>query len=193
MGKERLEMFSDGVIAILITVMVLELKAPAGTALKDLTAVGPTLLGYVLSFVYLAIYWNNHHHMFQVARTISGGIMWANTHLLFWLSLIPFTTSWMGEHPLAPVPTALYGANLFMCGTAYLILATLLARHDGAGSPLAVALGKDVKGKLSVVFYAIGIAMAWVQPLVSVGLYIVVAGTWLVPDRRMERAVRDRA
>jgi uncharacterized membrane protein len=193
MGKERMEMFSDGVIAILITVMVLELKAPAGDALKDLSAVGPTLLSYVLSFVYLAIYWNNHHHMLRVARTVTGGIMWANTHLLFWLSLIPFTTSWMGEHPLSAAPTALYGANLFMCGGAYLILATLLARHHGPDSPLAIALGKDVKGKLSVVFYAIGIAMAWVQPLVSMGLYILVAGTWLVPDRRMERAVRDEA
>jgi uncharacterized membrane protein len=193
MGKERLEMFSDAVIAILITVMVLELKAPAGAALRDLTAVGPTLLSYVLSFVYLAIYWNNHHHMFRVARTITGGIMWANTHLLFWLSLIPFTTSWMGEHPLAPVPTALYGLNLFLCGCAYSILATLLARHHGPDSPLALALGKDVKGKLSVVLYAVGIAVAWIQPVVSLALYVTVACTWLVPDRRMERAVRDEA
>ncbi|MBS0297243.1 MAG: DUF1211 domain-containing protein [Proteobacteria bacterium] len=191
MGKERMEMFSDGVIAILITVMVLELKAPAGEALKDLTAVGPTFLSYVLSFVYLAIYWNNHHHMLRVARTITGGIMWANTHLLFWLSLIPFTTSWMGEHPTAAAPTAVYGANLILCGCAYSILATLLARHEGRESPLTRALGRDLKGKLSLVAYAIGIAAAWVQPLVSIAVYAGVACTWLVPDRRMERAVRD--
>jgi len=193
MGKERMEMFSDGVIAILITVMVLELKAPAGEAIKDLTAVGPTFLSYVLSFVYLAIYWNNHHHMLRVAQTISGGIMWANTHLLFWLSLIPFTTSWMGEHPLAAAPTAVYGANLILCGCAYSILATLLARHEGRDSALARALGKDLKGKLSLVAYAIGIIAAWIQPLVSIAVYAGVACTWLVPDRRMERAVRDEA
>lgn len=193
MGKERMEMFSDGVIAILITVMVLELKAPAGDALKDLTAVGPTLLSYVLSFVYLAIYWNNHHHMLRVARTISGGIMWANTHLLFWLSLIPFTTSWMGEHPLATAPTAVYGANLILCGCAYSILATLLARHEGRESLLARALGRDLKGRLSLAAYAIGIAAAWVQPLVSIAVYAGVACTWLVPDRRMERVIRDEA
>jgi uncharacterized membrane protein len=190
MGKERLAAFSDGVVAIIITIMVLELKVPHGVALADLKPMLPVFLGYVLSFVYVGIYWNNHHHMLTLAQTVSGSILWANMHLLFWLSLVPFASTWMGENQLASGPVALYGAVLIMNGVAYSILMALLIRHEGPQSALAQAMGRDFKGKLSVVAYAIAIGLAFVQPIVSIGLYVAVAAAWFVPDRRVERTLR---
>ena len=187
MHKGRLEAFSDGVIAILITIMVLELKVPHGAELAALKPLIPVFLTYVLSFIYLGIYWNNHHHMLQVVKSVTGPILWANMHLLFWLSLIPFVTGWMGENHLARTPTALYGAVLFMCGLAYTILARLLARHEGPGSTLALAFGRDVKGLASLVLYATAIAVTFLSPLASVAIYACAALMWLVPDRRIER------
>ena len=189
MGKGRLEAFSDGVLAIIITIMVLELKVPHGVALADLEPLTPVFLSYVLSFIYLGIYWNNHHHMLHAAKTVTGGVLWANLHLLFWLSLIPFTTAWMGENRLAQAPVALYGANLFMAAIGYTILSTLLIRHEGAESLLARAIGKDFKGWLSLALYATAITAAFFQPVVSVVIYVVVALIWLVPDRRIEKVV----
>ena len=187
MHKGRLEAFSDGVIAILITIMVLELKVPHGAELSALRPLIPVFLSYVLSFIYLGIYWNNHHHMLQVVKSVTGPILWANMHLLFWLSLIPFVTGWMGENHLARTPTALYGAVLFMCGLAYTILARLLTRHEGPGSTLALAFGRDIKGLASLALYATAIAAAFLSPLVSVAIYAGAALMWLVPDRRIER------
>ena len=192
MGKDRLEAFSDGVIAILITIMILDLKTPVGTDLGALHAVLPTLLTYVLSFVYLGIYWNNHHHMLQMTEHVNGGVLWANLHLLFWLSLVPFVTSWLGSTHLAPVPTAVYGVVLFLAGLAYTILQTSIIRMQGAESRLAAAVQGDMKGKLSLVLYATAIGCAFVQPWVSAALYVACALMWLVPDRRIESRLVER-
>jgi uncharacterized membrane protein len=191
MTKGRLEAFSDGVLAIIITIMVLELKVPHGDTLADLRPLFPVFLSYLLSFVYVGIYWNNHHHMLHAASRVTGGILWANLHLLFWLSLVPFVTAWMGENHFAPTPVALYGVVLFMAGVAYFILARALATHHGKDSKLAIALGKDFKGLISVVIYAIAIVLASFSPGLAGGLYALVALMWLVPDRRMERALGE--
>jgi len=185
MHKGRLEAFSDGVMAIIITVMLLELHEPAGGGLADLSAAVPKLLLYLLSFVFLGIYWNNHHHMFQATQRVTGAVLWANMHLLFWLSLIPFVTNWMGEH-FGPLPVAAYGAVLFASGVAYYILSRLLLRAHDAKSVLAQAIGRDAKGVVSVLIYVLGIVVAAFEPRVACGLYIVVALMWLVPDRRIE-------
>jgi len=192
MGKERLTAFTDGVVAIIITIMVLELKVPRGPALSGLAPMLPSLASYVLSFVYVAIYWNNHHHMLQLARSVTGPILWANMHLLFWLSLTPFATAWIGQTRLAPAPIAVYGGMLMMTAVAYTILSVLLIRHEGPGSSLARAIGRDVKGKLSLAIYAAGVGAAFFQPLVAFGLYVLVAVIWFLPDPRIERTVRAR-
>jgi uncharacterized membrane protein len=189
MGKGRLEAFSDGVVAIIITIMVLELRPPHDTDLAALRPLLPVLLSYVLSFVYLGIYWNNHHHMLQCTRRVTGAILWANLHLLFWLSLIPFVTAWMGENPLASIPAALYGLVLLMAAIAYLMLQRQILRVEGPQSVLATALGRDAKGKLSMMLYALAIGAAFVHPRIAAGLYLLVALVWLIPDRRIERAL----
>ena len=188
MTTGRLEAFSDGVIAILITIMVLELKVPEheGADLHSLAPLAPVFFAYVLSFVYLGIYWNNHHHMFHVCTKVDGRVMWANLHLLFWLSLVPFATHWMGRNHNAPMPTAMYGVILLMCGVAYLIEAkTLIALH-GPASPLAIAFGRDWKGKISALLYVIAIPAAFVNQWISDAIYVAVALIWFVPDRRIE-------
>jgi uncharacterized membrane protein len=187
MGKERMAAFTDGVVAIIITIMVLELKLPAGTALSDLAPMAPVFAAYLMSFVYVAIYWNNHHHLLHAAGSVNGAILWANMHLLFWLSLSPFVTRWMGENLHAPVPVALYGGVLIMDAVAFTILMTLMIRHEGPGSDLARAMGRDIKGKLSLGIYAVGIALAFVRPIASLALYALVAAIWFIPDRRVER------
>jgi uncharacterized membrane protein len=192
MSTGRMEAFSDAVIAIAITVMVLELPKPEGTSWAALHDDLPVLLGYVLSFVYLGIYWNNHHHMLQATGRVSGRILWANLHLLFWLSLVPFTTAWLGENALAPAPAATYGIVLLAAALAYYLLQTVIIRDQGSGSLLARAVGRDLKGKLSPVVYAVGIALSFVSPWISVAIYTVVALVWLVPDRRLERTVAHR-
>ena len=196
MGKERLEAFSDGVIAIIITIMVLELHTPEGAALKDLAPILPTFLSYLLSFIYVGIYWNNHHHMLKATRTISAPVMWANMHLLFWLSMTPFATAWMGEHHDQAGPVALYGGSLIMDAVAYNILARLLVRHEGPDSALAQAMGRtllsDLKGWGSVVLYAVAIGLAFVEPALSKAIYVLVAGVWFIPDRRVERALNAK-
>ena len=189
MGKGRLEAFSDGVLAIIITIMVLELRAPHDTDLAALGPLLPVLLSYVLSFVYLGIYWSNHHHMLLCARRVTGAVLWANLHLLFWLSLVPFVTAWMGENPLASTPTALYGVVLLMAAIAYLILQRQILRADGPQSVLAAALGRDIKGKLSPLLYALAIGAAFVHPGIAEALYLLGALMWLIPDRRIERAL----
>ena len=189
MGKGRLEAFSDGVIAIIITIMVLEFKKPDAVSPAALIPLLPHVLIYALSFVYVGIYWNNHHHMLHAARSVTGGVLWANLHLLFWLSLVPFVSGWMGEHYTAPVPVTLYGVVLFMCGVAFFILARLLVRHEGPDSVLGKALGRDGKALGSVMAYAAAIVAAPFLPLVSQGLYVAVALAWLIPDRRIEKAM----
>ncbi len=189
MSKNRMEAFSDGVIAILITIMVLELAAPHGADLAELRPLIPTFLCYVLSFIFLGIYWNNHHHLIQATQHVSGPILWANLHLLFWLSLVPFVTAWMGQNNFAAWPVALYGAVLMCAGIAYYILARALVRLHGQDSVLATALGQDFKGKLSVVLYALGIPLAFIATWLSCGLYVVVAVMWLIPDRRIEKTL----
>jgi len=191
MRTTRLEAFSDAVIAIIMTIMVLELKVPAGTSLASLTPVVPIFASYALSFVNLAIYWNNHHHMMQVAEHVDGAIMWANMHLLFWLSLIPFATAWMGEHQFASTPTAIYGFVLLMSAVAYYLLQRAIITRDGPESLLAKAVGKDSKGKLSPVLYLIAIPIAFVLPLISGALYVVVAVMWMIPDRRIEEVLPE--
>ncbi|HKH48122.1 MAG TPA: TMEM175 family protein [Thermoanaerobaculia bacterium] len=186
MGKSRFEAFSDGVIAIIITIMVLELKVPHGESFAVLVPLLPVFLSYVLSFVYLGIYWNNHHHMLHTVREVSGPMLWANLHLLFWLSLIPFTTGWMGENHFSPVPAALYGVVLLMDAIAYYILQQLIIASQGPDSLLKKAVGGDWKGKLSPVLYAIAIPMAFWSTRISLGLYVLVALIWLIPDRRIE-------
>ncbi len=189
MTKGRLEAFSDGVIAILITIMVLELKIPEGSDLLALRPVVPGFLAYVFSFVMLGIYWNNHHHMLHATDRINGKVLWANLHLLFWLSLIPAVTAWIGETSSAPVPTAIYGVVLTLAGVAYYILTTTLVGLQGPQSALAVAVGKDIKGMLSVAFYVCAIPLAFVAPWIADAIYGFVALMWLVPDRRIERNV----
>jgi uncharacterized membrane protein len=188
----RLQAFSDGVIAILITIMVLELPTPHGHDLAALRPVAPVLSAYVLSFVFLGIYWNNHHHMLHLVDTVNGGILWANLHLLFWLSLIPFATAWMGESELEPLPTAAYGVVLLMGAIAWLILQSVIVRHQGRGGKLAAALGDDTKGKISAASYVAAVIAAWLAPWISAALYVFVALVWLVPDRRMERMEQAR-
>jgi uncharacterized membrane protein len=192
MNTNRLEAFSDGVLAIIITIMVLELKIPTVDSLEGLRPVLPVLCSYVLSFIYVGIYWNNHHHMFQIAKCVSGGILWANLHLLFWLSLFPFTTAWMGENHLAKVPTAVYGLVLLMAALAYFLLQNRIIAQEGKDSPLAKAIGIDWKGKISPLFYLLAIPLAFVKPLMSGMLYILVALIWLVPDPRIERELTRR-
>ena len=189
MHKGRLEAFSDGVIAIIITIMVLELRPPEGHEWASLEALGPVFLSYTLSFVFLGIYWNNHHHLFQASKRVNGRVLWANLHLLFWLSITPFATAWMGESHFAATPVAAYGAVLMLSGIAYYILARSLVSLHGRDSALATALGQDLKGKISVVVYAVGIALARVSPVTSCILYVLVAAMWLVPDPRVERAL----
>ncbi len=189
MGRNRLEAFSDGVLAIIITIMVLELRAPHGTDFASLLPLLPVFSCYVLSFIYLGIYWNNHHHLFHSTKQVSAGILWANLHLLFWLSLFPFSTAWMGENHLAPIPTALYGFVLLMAAIAYFILQSAIIAHQGPDSFLASALGRDWKGKLSPILYLSAIPLAFVSPWVSNGLYAFVALLWLIPDRRIEHAL----
>ena len=189
MGKNRMEAFSDGVIAVLITIMVLEMKVPHGESLAALAPVLPVLLSYVLSFVYIGIYWNNHHHMLHAVHQISGPILWANLHLLFWLSLVPFTTGWMGENHFAPLPTALYGAVLLMAAIAYWLLQRLIIASQGPDSLLRRAVGSDWKGKLSPLAYLAAIPLAFWEGRLSLALYVLVAAIWFVPDRRIERAL----
>jgi uncharacterized membrane protein len=186
MSKGRLEAFSDGVLAIIITIMVLELKAPHRPDPEALAPLLPALLSYVLSFVYVGIYWNNHHHLFQAVRHVTGRTLWANLHLLFWLSLIPFVTAWMGESHFAAWPVAAYGVVLLLAAVAYFLLTRVLIAHHGQDSPLAVAVGRDLKGKLSVVLYAAAVPLAFAEPRAACGLYVVVAVMWLIPDRRIE-------
>lgn len=189
MSKARMEAFSDAVFAIIITIMVLELKVPHGIELTALRALLPVFLSYVLSFIYLGIYWNNHHHLLSVVHQVSGATLWANLHLLFWLSLIPFASGWMGENQFAPVPTALYGGILLLTACAYLLLQREILVREGPGSLLAVAVGKDWKGRVSPLLYALGIALAFVRPWIAGVVYAAVALMWLVPDRRIERKV----
>jgi uncharacterized membrane protein len=189
MPKTRLEAFSDGVLAIIITIMVLELKVPHGDTFAALEPLLPVFFSYVLSFIYVGIYWSNHHHLLHTVKHVSGGVLWANLHLLFWLSLFPFVTGLLGENHFAPLPSALYGCVLMMAGVAYWILTRVIIREDGKDSLLAKAVGRDTKGKLSVVFYAVAIALAYVNQWVSEAIYICVALMWLVPDRRIERVM----
>ena len=192
MGKGRLEAFSDGVIAIIITIMVLEMKVPHGAAWADLAALGPVFLSYVLSFLNVGIYWNNHHHMLHAVKHVNGRILWANMHLLFWLSLLPFTTGWMGENHFPPLPVALYSGNLLMCAIAYFTLQHQIIALHGNDSALANAIGGDTKGKVSLVAYLIAIPLAllgysWLAGALLIGVTLI----WFVPDRRIERALRD--
>jgi TMEM175 potassium channel family protein len=191
MSKTRLEAFSDGVIAILITIMVLELKAPDGASAAALRATLPTFCAYVLSFVVLGIYWNNHHHMLHATDRVNGAVLWANLHLLFWLSLIPFTTNWMGEHHTDALPTSIYGGVLILAACAYTILQATIIRAQGPQSKLRRAVGSDVKGKLSIALYGSAIALAFVRPWIADALYVAVALIWFVPDRRIETQLRE--
>jgi len=189
MHKTRLETFSDGVVAILITIMVLELRLPAGADWTALRSLAPTFSAYVLSFVYLGIYWNNHHHLFHVVDRVTGGILWANLHLLFWLSLFPFVTNWMGEHTHEPLPTAIYGAVLLCAAIAYTILTRVIIQVQGAHSKLKAAIGSDVKGYVSLACYVAAILSTLVRHEIAWGFYVLVALIWLVPDRRIERVL----
>ncbi len=189
MEKNRLEAFSDGVLAIIITIMVLEMKVPHGTDLVALKPILPVFLSYVLSFIYVGIYWNNHHHLFQSTKRVSAGILWANLHLLFWLSLFPFVTGWLGENHVAAVPAAIYGFVLLMAAVAYFILQYAIIAQQGADSLLAAAVGRDWKGKLSAGFYLIAIPLAFVNPWIASAFYVLVALMWLIPDRRIERVL----
>ena len=189
MKKGRLEAFSDGVLAIIITIMVLELRVPHGDNIRDLVPLIPTFFSYILSFVYVGIYWNNHHHMLYAVERINGSVLWGNLNLLFWLSLIPFVTAWMGENHFAKWPVVMYGCVLIMNGISYSILCQLLIREAGPHSKLAQALEKDWKGKLSVIIYAVAITLSFVNPWLGFGLYIVVAVMWFIPDRRIEKKV----
>jgi uncharacterized membrane protein len=192
MEKNRLEAFSDGVLAIIITIMVLELKVPHGIELTALQPLIPVFLSYVLSFIYVGIYWNNHHHMFHSTKWVNGSILWANLHLLFWLSLFPFTTGWMGENHLAPTPAAVYGFVLLMAAIAYYLLQRAIIAQQGPGSLLAHAIGSDWKGKLSPIVYLVAMFLAFASPWIANALYALVALIWLVPDRRIERVLANR-
>ncbi len=189
MSTGRLEAFSDGVLAIIITIMVLEMKVPHEAGLEALRPLIPVFLSYVLSFVFLGIYWNNHHHLLQAAEQVNGRILWANLHLLFWLSLIPFVTGWMGENHFATWPVALYGVVLLMAGIAYFILMLMLVSHHDNESALATALGRDYKGKISMVIHAVAIPLTFVSRWVAIALHVVVAIMWLIPDRRIEKTL----
>lgn len=191
MTKGRMEAFSDGVFAVIITIMVLEMKAPYGASLQALQPVLPVFLSYVLSFVYLGIYWSNHHHLLQAAQHVSGGILWANLHLLFWLSLTPFVTAWMGQNQFAPWPVALYGVVLLFAGTSYFILTRLLIAHHGRDSTLAASIGKDRKGRTSLVVYAAAIPLSFPHPWIACACYAIVAIMWLIPDPRIEKALHQ--
>jgi len=190
MQKTRMEAFSDGVLAIIITIMVLELKVPHGEELNALRPLVPAFLSYVLSFVYLGIYWNNHHHLLQAAGHVNGKVLWANLHLLFWLSLLPFVTGWMGENHFAPLPSAMYGGVLLMAAVGYWVLARFLVAAEGEKSLLHEAVGKDYKGAISVLVYAVAIPLAFVRPWISQLIFVAVALAWLVPDRRIERLMK---
>jgi len=192
MEKDRLLAFSDGVIAIIITIMVLELKAPHGADWSDLAKLGPGFFSYVLSFTFVAIYWNNHHHLLHTLTRVNGTILWANTHLLFWLSLIPFATAWAGENHFAPNPTAVYGIAFLMPGCAYYLLVRAILRLEGPDSVLARAVGRDLKGKISPLLYAAGVALAFVNQWISIALYFAVAVIWFIPDRRIERTLEAK-
>jgi uncharacterized membrane protein len=187
MGADRLRAFTDGVLAIIVTIMVLEIRVPHDAALASLRPLVPVLLSYALSFVYLVIYWNNHHHLLHVTRRVTGGILWANAHLLFWLSLVPFVTAWMGENHFMPVPMAAYGIVLFLAAVAYWVLQRVIIASEGPESALAAAVGRDLKGKLSPLAYAIAVPSAFVRPWIAGVLFVAVALMWLVPDRRIER------
>ena len=189
MTKNRLEAFSDGVLAIIITIMVLELKIPHGTELSDLAPVYPFFVSYVLSFIYIGIYWNNHHHMLHTVKNVSGGILWANMHLLFWLSLIPFTTGWMAENHFAPLTLTMYGIDLLMAAIAYFILQNLILKLHGEESILKKAIGSDIKGKASPVLYIIAIILSFFNQWAAVAIYVLVALIWLVPDKRIEKTI----
>ena len=189
MHKGRLEAFSDGVIAIIITIMVLEMKVPHGAELTALQPLLPVFLSYVLSFVYVGIYWNNHHHLFQAVKHVNGAVLWANLHLLFWLSLFPFVTGWMGENHIATWPVVVYGGVLIMAGTAYYILVRVLLAAQGSDSTLARAVGSDFKGRISVVIYAAAIGLTFVNSWIGIALYVCVAVMWLIPDRRIEKTL----
>jgi uncharacterized membrane protein len=191
MGKGRLEAFSDGVMAIIITIMVLELKVPHGADLAALRPLLPIFLSYLMSFVFLAIYWNNHHHLLQAVRQVNGRILWANVHLLFWLSLIPFVTAWMGENHFAPLPVSLYGVIMLCSAIAYTILTISLVTYHGKDSPLAIALGRDIKGKISLAIYAAAIPISFVNSWFACGMYALVSIIWLIPDRRIEKTLSN--
>ena len=191
MDRDRLTAFTDGVLAVIITIMVLELKPPHGAGFQQLLALWPAYLSYVLSFIYIGIYWNNHHHFFQLVETVDGSILWANMHLLFWLSIVPFTTAWMGEHLFETAPAALYGVALLASAIAFYVMEQVIIRQQGEASPLRDAIGRDLKGKLSPLIYLAGIGLAFVSPGVSYLLYLAVALAWLIPDRRVEAAVRQ--
>jgi uncharacterized membrane protein len=191
MEKNRLEAFSDGVLAIIITIMVLELRVPRGSDLAALKPLLPVFLTYVLSFIYVGIYWNNHHHLLKAAHKVTAAMMWANLHLLFWLSLFPFVTGWMGENHFTPLPTALYGAVMLLAAIAYYILQNIVVAGHGRDSKLAASMGRDVKGKVSPVLYAVAIAVSFVQPWLAGCLYVAVALLWLIPDRRLARVVDE--
>jgi len=191
MTKGRLEAFSDGVIAIIITIMVLEMKVPHGDRVQDLAPLVPTFLSYVLSFIYVGIYWNNHHHMLQASTAVNGAVLWANLHLLFWLSLFPFTTGWMGENHFTLMPTALYGVVLLMAGIAYVLLQRAIIRAQGQDSILKKAVGRDWKGKVSLVLYIVAIAATLRSSWMAQGLYVIAALIWLIPDRRIEKRLAN--
>jgi uncharacterized membrane protein len=192
MDRDRLTAFTDGVIAVIITIMVLELRAPRGAELSALLEQWPFFLSYLLSFIYVGIYWNNHHHFFQLTPEVNGAILWANLHLLFWLSLVPFATGWVGENGFAAGPAAAYGAVLLMCAIAFFIMERVIVAAQGSDSPLRRAVGRDLKGKISPVLYLSGIALAFCAPAISYALYAFVAAMWLVPDRRVEKALAGR-
>ena len=192
MHKSRLEAFSDGVLAIIITVMLLGLRAPQGAEISALFPLTHIFLCYVLSFVYIGIYWNNHHHLFQIVKHVNGPILWANSHLLFWLAMIPFVTAWSGENHFAEVPVAVYGVVLLLSAIAYFILTRVLLASHGQGSDLAKALGTDFKGKISVLLYALAIPLAFVSPYIALGIYVLVATVWIVPDRRVEKVIYNQ-
>lgn len=191
MNRTRLEAFSDGVLAIIITIMVLEIKVPHGADFAALKPLIPVVISYILSFIYIGIYWNNHHHMMHTVKHVSGGILWANLHLLFWLSLVPFTTGWIGENHFAPIPMAVYGIVLLMAAIAYFILQTTIINAQGENSLLARAIGNDIKGKMSPILYSLAIASNFVSQWISGGLYVLVALIWLIPDRRIEIILRN--
>ncbi len=191
MDRDRLTAFTDGVLAVIITIMVLEMKPPHGSTLTDLAALWPVFTSYVLSFIYVAIYWNNHHHFFQLVKSVNGTILWANMHLLFWLSTVPFATAWMGENHFAAGPTAIYGVALLMSAVAWYVMQTVIIRQQGEASPLRRAIGRDLKGKVSPIVYLAGIGLAFVSTTASDLLYLGVALMWLIPDRRVETTIHE--